>query len=68
MHVDRVWAVEGCNGIDKQIARRPVQDGETVLDVPTNLSAQVRVFASGNDRKTDPGMRDAAARPSRVTE
>ena len=29
-------------------------DGETVIDVPAKLSAQVRVFATGNGRKTDP--------------
>ena len=28
--------------------------GYTVLDVPAKLSAQVRVFATGNGRKTDP--------------
>ena len=51
---DRRWAVEGCNGIGKHIAHRLVHDGETVLDVPAKLSAQVRVFATGNGRKTDP--------------
>ena len=51
---DRVWAVEGCNGIGKHLAHRLVRDGETVLDVPPKLSAQVRVFATGNGRKTDP--------------
>ena len=51
---DRVWAVEGCNGIGKHIAHRLVHDGETVLDVPAKLSAQVRVFATGNGGKTDP--------------
>jgi len=50
---DRIWAVEGCNGIGKHIAHRLVHDGETVLDVPAKLSAQVRVFATGNGRKTD---------------
>ncbi|MDQ3689148.1 MAG: IS110 family transposase [Chloroflexota bacterium] len=50
----RVWAVEGCNGIGKHIAHRLVHDGERVLDVPGKLSAQVRVFATGNGRKTDP--------------
>ena len=50
---DRVWAVEGCNGIGKHIAHRLVHDGETVVDVPPKLSAQVRVFATGNGRKTD---------------
>jgi transposase len=53
-HPDRVWAVEGCNGIGKHIAHRLVHDGETVVDVPAKLSAQVRVFATGNGRKTDP--------------
>jgi transposase len=32
----------------------PVHDGETVLAVPAKLSAPVRVFATGNGRKTDP--------------
>jgi transposase len=31
-----------------------VYDGETVVDVPAKLSARVRVFATGNGRKTDP--------------
>ena len=53
-HPDRVWAVEGCNGIGKHIAHRLVHDGETVVDVPPKLSAQVRVFATGNGRKADP--------------
>jgi transposase len=51
---DRVWAVEGCNGIGRHLAHRLVHDGETVFDVPPELSAQVRVFATGNGRKTDP--------------
>ncbi|WP_206055257.1 IS110 family transposase [Nocardia sp. CS682] len=52
---DRVWAIEGCNGIGRHLAHRLVHDGETVIDVPAKLSAQVRVFATGNGRKTDPG-------------
>ena len=51
---DRVWAVDGCNGIGKHIAHRLVHDGEVVVDVPPRLSAQVRVFATGNGGKTDP--------------
>jgi transposase len=39
-HEDRVWAVEGCNGIGEHIAHRLVHDGETVVDVPPKLSAQ----------------------------
>src|SRR5690349_12639217 len=50
---DRVWAVEGCNGIGRHLAHRLVHDGEIVVDVPPKLSAQVRVFATGNGRKTD---------------
>jgi transposase len=51
---DRTWAAGGCNGIGKHIAHRLVHDGETVAGVPPKLSAQVRVFATGNGRKTDP--------------
>src|SRR5437762_1914128 len=39
-HKDRVWAVEGCNGIGRHLAQRLVADGETVLDVPAKLSAE----------------------------
>jgi transposase len=51
---ERIWAVEGCNGIGRHLAHRLVYDGETVVDVPAKLSAQVRVFATGNGRKSDP--------------
>ncbi len=50
----RRWAIEGCNGIGRHIAQRLVADGEKVIDVPSKLSAQVRVFATGQGRKTDP--------------
>ena len=53
-HADRVWAVEGCDGIGRHVAQRLVADGETVLDVPAKLSARARVFATGQGRKTDP--------------
>ncbi|MFI7671977.1 IS110 family transposase [Nocardia sp. NPDC049526] len=51
---DRIWAIEGCNGVGRHLAHRLVHDGETVVDVPAKLSAQVRVFATGNGRNTDP--------------
>src|SRR5258706_11537535 len=51
---DRIWAVEGCSGIGRHIAQRLVADGEPVLDVPPKLSARVRVFDTGQGRKTDP--------------
>ena len=51
---DRIWAVEGCNGIGRHVAQRLVADGETVVDVPAKLSARARVFSTGQGRKTDP--------------
>jgi transposase len=51
---DRVWVVEGCAGVGRHIAQRLVADGETVVDVPAKLSARVRVFDTGQGRKTDP--------------
>ncbi|WP_433672182.1 IS110 family transposase [Nocardia sp. CA-136227] len=51
---ERIWAVEDCNGVGRHLAHRLVHDGETVIDVPAKLSAQIRVFATGNGRKTDP--------------
>jgi Transposase len=66
-HHDRVWAVEGCNGIGRHIAQRLVADGETLLDVPAKLSARARVFATGQGRKTDPvDARSVAATNTRA--
>ncbi len=50
---DRVWAVEGCQGIGRHLATRLLTDGEQVVDVPPKLSARARVFATGQGRKTD---------------
>jgi len=50
---ERVWAIEGCEGIGRHIARRLIADGEQVIDVPPKLSARARVFATGQGRKTD---------------
>jgi hypothetical protein len=49
----RVWAVEGCEGVGRHLAQRLVADGESVVDVPAKLSARARVFATGQGRKTD---------------
>jgi hypothetical protein len=51
---NRRWAIEGCAGIGRHIAQRLVADGEIVMDVPAKLSARVRVFDTGQGRKTDP--------------
>jgi len=53
-HLERVWAVEGCNGIGRHVAQRLVADGETVWDVPAKLAAKARIFDTGHGRKTDP--------------
>ena len=50
---ERVWAIEGCNGIGRHIAQRLLADGQQVIDVPPKLSARARVFATGQGRKTD---------------
>jgi transposase len=50
---ERVWAIEGCQGIGRHLASRLLADGERVVDVPPKLSARVRVFATGQGRKTD---------------
>jgi hypothetical protein len=50
---DRIWAIEGCQGIGRHIATGLLADGEQVLDVPPKLSPRARVFATGQGRKTD---------------
>src|SRR3954453_7572974 len=49
----RRWAVEGAQGVGRPLAQRLLADGETVVDVPAKLAARVRVFDTGNARKTD---------------
>ena len=69
---DRVWAIEGCRGIGRHVAQRLLAAGEEVVDVPPKLSAEVRVYATGQGRKTDAtgahsiavaGIRVAGLRP-----
>ncbi len=50
---ERMWAIEGCQGIGRHLANRLLADGEQVVDVPPKLSARTRVFATGQGRKTD---------------
>jgi transposase len=49
----RTWAVEGAGDVGRPLALRLVRDGERVLDVPAKLAARVRVFDTGQGRKTD---------------
>ena len=50
---DRVWGIEGCEGIGRHIAHRLLADGQDIVDVPAKLSARAPVFATGQGRKTD---------------
>jgi len=50
---DRVWAVEGANGVGRPLAQRLLEAGEKVVDVPAKLAARVRLFDTGHNRKTD---------------
>jgi hypothetical protein len=36
---ERVWAIAGCQGIGRHLARRLLAGGEHVVDVPPKLSA-----------------------------
>jgi transposase len=69
---ERIWAIEGCSGIGRHVAHRLLAAGEEVVDLPPKLSARVRVFATGQGRKTDAtdahsvalvGVRMAGLRP-----
>jgi transposase len=50
---DRMWAVEGANGIGRSVAQRLVAAGEQVVDVPAKLATRVRVYSTGHGAKTD---------------
>src|SRR5215217_2861576 len=50
---ERVWAVEGANGVGRTLAHRLLDAGEQVVDVPAKLAARVRLFDTGHNRKTD---------------
>lgn len=50
---DRTWAVEGSNGVGRPLAQRLLEAGEQVVDVPAKLAARVRLFDTGQGRKTD---------------
>jgi transposase len=54
---NRVWAVEGANGVGRPLAQRLLEAGEQVVDVPAKLAARIRLFDTGHNRKTD--ARDA---------
>jgi transposase len=49
----RIWAVEGANGIGRPLAQRLLAGGERVPGVPAKLAARARVSGTGQGRKTD---------------
>src|SRR5215212_5209158 len=48
---ERRWAVENAGGLGWHLEGRLAVAGESVVDVPSKLSARVRVLSSGNARK-----------------
>ena len=50
---ERVWAVEGAQGVGRMLAQQLVARGERVVDVPPSLSTRVRVLSGRSGRKTD---------------
>jgi transposase len=51
--VPRRWAVEGATGAGALLARQLVAAGEQVVDVPSTLTARVRLLDRGHSDKTD---------------
>ena len=44
---DRVWAIEGCNGIGRHVALRLLAEGQDVVDVPPKLGVAAKVCQAG---------------------
>jgi hypothetical protein len=69
---ERAWAVEDAGGIGHLLARQLLSAGERVLDVPAKLVARVRLLATGDINKNDPGdarpVAVAALRSAQVRE
>jgi transposase len=51
----RTWAIEGAGGLGHLLAQRLLAAGGRALDVPPKLGARVRLLASGDTNKNDPG-------------
>ena len=56
---ERIWAVEGANGIGRPLAQRLLASGEQVLDVPAKLAAR------GPGLRHRPGPQDRRHRCAR---
>jgi transposase len=51
--LERIWAIESANGLGKLVAQQLVGAGEQVVDVPSTLSARVRLLGSTKAAKND---------------
>jgi transposase len=51
---ERIWAVEGADGVGHLLAQQLLAAGEHVLDIQPKLSARVRLLATGDTNKNDP--------------
>jgi transposase len=50
---ERLWAIEGANGLGRLLAQELVASGEQVVDVPAKLATRARLLQTGHGRKTD---------------
>jgi len=50
----RVWAIEGADGLGYLLSQQLVAAGERVIDVPATLAARTRVLGTGRSNKNDP--------------
>src|SRR3712207_4699152 len=66
---ERRWAVENAGGLGRHLAGRLAAADESVVDVPSKLSARARLLSSRNARKNDapdaPATALAASRNAR---
>jgi len=51
---ERIWAIEGANGLGALLAQQLLSRGETVLDVAPKLASRVRLLETGDINKNDP--------------
>ena len=68
---DRVWAVEGANGVGRPLAQRRLEAGEEVVDVPANRHGGSSSAQFAGDGGTDAGAAagdepDQSCRPTRL--
>jgi transposase len=60
---ERTWAIEGAGAVGHLLAQQLLSAGGRVLDVPPRLAARVRLLATGDITKNDPGLSRIRHRP-----